>query len=77
MPRHVFEEVGDQDMRHSCYALDVAVALYVKEVTEMVWESVIEETQKDIDGRNGHRHDRAMVRRDALRIWTSEPYPLT
>lgn len=77
MPRDTFSDVGDEDMRHSCYAFDVAIAVYVKEVKDLVYAKVTEEIQREIESRDTYRSQRALRRHDALRIWMGEPQPLS
>ncbi|KIJ57738.1 hypothetical protein HYDPIDRAFT_44798 [Hydnomerulius pinastri MD-312] len=77
MPRDTFSDVGDEDMRHSCYAFNVAIAVYVKEVKDLVYAKVTEEVQKEIESRDAYRSERASRRQDALRIWMGEPQPLS
>ncbi|KIJ58123.1 hypothetical protein HYDPIDRAFT_171398 [Hydnomerulius pinastri MD-312] len=77
MPKDAFSDIGNEDMRHVCYAFNVAMSVYIKEAKDLVFNKVMEEIERDSESRDARRSEWARKRKDALDVWMGEPKSLS
>lgn len=72
-----FTTIGNEDIRHACCALDIAVETFVHEIKDFIYEKVKEQFITDLGSADINKASIARRRRDALDLWMGEPKPLS